>query len=493
MKKYIAILFIGLFCFSLVIDAQTKSFKRGIGVNNPTAKDIEALAPGTSWVYNWGHNIPNFDAALRNNNIVFIPMAWNGINKTTARNLLKDRPEIKYILGFNEPNFTDQAHMTPQQCADRWKDIEEIADEFGLITVGPALNYGSYIIGDPVKWYEEFFRICPTCRVDHIAVHAYMSSIDGFVNSFKKFGKPIWLTEFCEWSTNTNAASQRKMMIKAFDFLEQEPMVHRYAWFKEKGWNGGHPYMQLLDENNGNNGNGVLTELGEIFVNMSSYDNNFYHSIEAQIQSEHYIKMNRIDMEKTTDVNGKINLFSMGTASWVDYNVNIPTAGEYTIFFRISAEFGDDTEVYVAEGGKDNGAVIATKLFEKKGVNVWNTQSVKGTFAAGKQKIRVGFKKGGLRLNWWGISKRDISPSGIETIAVSNDVAIGPNPVKDILNIQTSGNSNEVSLFDISGKCIYFGKNVKEIPMSDFAQGLYMLDVRAENGERVVEKILKEN
>ena len=493
MKKYITILFISLFVFSFTSNAQTKSFKRGIGVNNPTTKDIEALAPGTSWVYNWGHGIPSFDVALRNNGIVFIPMAWNGINKTAIRNLLKDRPEIKYLLGFNEPNFFDQANLTPERAAQRWPDLEEIAEEFNLTLVGPAVNYSpNGPQNEPLRWYEEFFAACKGCRVDHIALHFYQPSADAIKSSiarFKKFGKPIWLTEFCAWEDGTTAASQKALMINTFDYLETDPDIYRYAWFKDKGWNGGHPYMQLLDEKNGNNGNGVLTELGEVFVNMSSYDDNFYFTAGQRMQSEHYIRMNRINMEKTTDVSGKINLSGMNAPlSWVDYNVNIPEAGEYNIFFRLSAEYGDDSEVYVSVDGTE----IATKLFEKKGVGVWNTQSVKGTFAAGKQKIRVGFKKGGLRLNWWAITKSETPPSGIETV-VADGVAVGPNPVKDILNVQTPGNINEVSLFDISGKRIYSGKNINQIPMGSFAQGLYILDIRTENGGRVVEKILKED
>ena len=451
-------------------------------------EDVQALSQGVSWGYNWGHSRTGNDAAFKQYDFEFVPMAWNGLNKDNIRALLKDHPEVKYILGFNEPNFREQANLTPAEAAGKWPDIEEIADEFGLIIVGPAVNYSpDPPYQDPVKWYDEFFAACPDCRVDHIAVHFYMSSagsIRSNVEKFKKYGKPVWLTEFCAWDNNTSAASQKRFMVETLDYLETDPDIFRYAWFKERGWNDGHPFMQLLDARQ----EGVLKELGAVLVHMSSYDENFYFTTEQQIPSAHYIRMNRINMEKTTDVSGNINLCDMSAVSWVDYNVDIPDDGEYTIFFRLSAEYPDESEVRVSVDGKE----VTSMLFEKKGVNVWNTQQCKGVLAKGKQKIRVDFKRGGLRLNWWAISKEEQPPATVETVAVNN-VAVYPNPVKDWLFLQIPGNNNEVSVYDVYGKCIYSGKNVDRMDMSVFTPGIYILNIHYGNGEQKTVKILKEN
>lgn len=252
MKKLFALI-IFIQCIFLSF-SQTRSFKRGLGYNTLLTEDVQALSPGMSWGYNWGHTGSGNDAAFNTYNIEFIPMAWNGINKDGIRSLLSNHPEIKYILGFNEPNFKAQANLSPEAAAAKWKDIEEIADEFGLTIVGPAVNYSPDApYQDPLKWYDDFFAACPTCRVDHIAIHLYMSSasaIKSNVEKFKKYGKPIWLTEFCAWDPNTTAASQQRFLFETIDYLETDPSVYRYAWFKERGWSGGHPYMQLLDRRN---------------------------------------------------------------------------------------------------------------------------------------------------------------------------------------------------------------------------------------------------
>ena len=481
-KRSILTLCIGLLLVP-TLQAQTKSFKRGLSYNTLFPEDIDALSRGVSWVYNWAPD--NNNATLTQYGIDFVPMAWSGLDKTRVRAYLKNHPEVKYILGFNEPNFRAQADLTPTQAAAKWPDIEEIADEFGLKIVSPAVNHSPDApYQDPVKWMDEFFAACTHCRIDHIAVHFYMttvSAIQSNIERFKKYGKPIWLTEFCILEGGT-PASQRHFMVETLNYLETDPDIYRYAWFKDryKGIS-----MNVLDAFK----EGVLTDLGTVFVNMSSYDDDFYFTTEQQIPSVHYIRMKDAHIEKTTDVSGIINLCDMNApVSWIDYNVDIPEAGEYNIFFRLSAEYPDESEVYVSVEEKQ----ITSLHFEKKGVNVWNTQSCKGTFSKGKQKIRIGFKQGGLRLNWWAISKNDQPPAALETIATEN-VAVYPNPVKDLLYLQTPDNRNEISLYDVSGKRIYFGKNVDRIDMSDFSQGMYLLNISAENGVRKVIKLLKEN
>ena len=482
--KHIIIVLIGLSIIAFS-QAQTRSFKRGLCYNSLMTEDVQALSLGVSWGYNWGHTRTGNDTAFILYDFEFVPMAWSGIDKENIRNLLKIHPEVKYILGFNEPNFIKQANLTPTEAAEKWADIEEIADEYGLIIVGPAVNYSpDPPYQDPVRWYDDFFAACKDCRVDHIAVHFYMSSagaIRSNVEKFKKFGKPIWLTEFCAWDNNTSPSSQKKFMIETLDYLETDPDIFRYAWFKERSGEG-HPYMQLLDPRN----EGVLKELGEVYVHMSSYDDNFYFTTEQQIQSEHYIRMNRISMEKTTDVSGDINICDMNVGYWVDYNVDIPEAGEYNVYFRLSAEYEDESEIYVSV----NETEITTLHFEKKGIGIWNTQFCKGIFSEGKQKIRIGFKRGGVRLNWWAISKKEEAPSSIG-IAGVDDTKIFPNPVKDMLNVQAPENTM-VTLRDICGKNVYSAKSPNTIDMSSFIPGMYILDIRYENGERKVEKIIKE-
>lgn len=35
-----------------------------------------------------------------------------------------------YLLTFNEPNFSDQSNMSPQQAADAWPQVEAVATKY---------------------------------------------------------------------------------------------------------------------------------------------------------------------------------------------------------------------------------------------------------------------------------------------------------------------------------------------------------------------------
>lgn len=127
--------------------AQIKSPKRGIGWDEKTQKlsnaPIDKLLPGVSWIYTWGENPQGVADNLGNEDgIMFIPMAWGrNFNETSIRNYIKEHSSVKYLLGFNEPNFAAQANMTPAEAASLWRVLEGIASEFDLRLVAPALNF----------------------------------------------------------------------------------------------------------------------------------------------------------------------------------------------------------------------------------------------------------------------------------------------------------------------------------------------------------------
>jgi hypothetical protein len=481
---------------TFTLQSQTRSFKRGISYSFPLAGDIEAMSKGLYWSYNWGQETDEeIMKAHEDFGVEYIPMAWNGIDKDRIRKFLQAHPDIKYILGFNEPNFKKEASMTPTQAAAKWHEIEEIADEFGLKIVGPAVNYApaagavseaGVVYTDPVQYLDDFFAACPDCRVDYIAVHCYMnysSSLEWYISRFKKYGKPIWLTEFCAWEDSIAEHAQKKYMVDAVNYLENDPDVYRYAWFIGRGMSDGYPYSQLLHRRN----EGELKELGEIFVNMSSYDDNFYFTVPARIPGEHYVKMSGIHLEKTMDESGILNLSDFTEPDWVEYNIDIPVTGEYNIFFRIACLYGATINISANDVSVGTATVSATGDNQK-----WETLQSNVILQSGKQKIRFEITKGKTNLNWWALTQDDMPPAGVYSPSV-NTTYIYPNPVKDILNIQSSGVDMIASLSDITGKTMYHGENVSSIDMSAYPAGMYILVLQPKNGEKKIEKIMKSN
>ena len=254
-------------------EAQAKSAKRGLGYGYHSAEDMKALSPGMSWWYNWSPTPESTAASTAPSvGVSFVPMVWGG--NPTADQLAASIPSgAQYLLGFNEPNFKYQANMTPSQAAAKWPVLEEVARRKSLKLVAPAVNYcgdcvseGGVTFTDPVVYLDAFFKACTNCKVDYIAVHWYacdLSALQWYIGLFKKYNRPIWLTEFACGDRPHDQITldvQKKYMTDAVNYLENEPAVFRYAWFS--GRNNEIPNINLLGSS------GQLTELGKLYVNL---------------------------------------------------------------------------------------------------------------------------------------------------------------------------------------------------------------------------------
>ncbi len=258
--------------------AQTKSPKRGVAYGYHSAADMQALAPGLSWWYNWVA-APETSAAgvYAGLGVDYVPMQWGqtlGNGTVTADQLAANIPNTaRYLLGFNEPNFLLQANLTPNQAAALWPVLEEAARRKNLKLVSPALNYcGNCVTQNGVTYYsptqylDAFFVACPNCRVDYIAVHTYVCEeryLREKIAEVKKYNKPIWLTEFACGdmpAAGITLPVQQKYIMDAVNYLEKDPAIFRYAWFS--GRNGEIPNINLLG------GSGQLTALGQEYVGL---------------------------------------------------------------------------------------------------------------------------------------------------------------------------------------------------------------------------------
>jgi len=251
--------------------ATSSSCKRGVAYNHEDGGDATALSPEIGWWYNWSP-FPDPDAypALRDSGLEFVPMIWTGPPRASidVAGLIRDLPpEARYLLGFNEPNFGEQANLTPAEAAAAWPQLEEIADARGLALVSPALNYcgGSCNETDPFVWMDAFLAACDGCRIDYIAFHWYACSRDALqsiLGRFEAYGRPVWLTEFsCLDAADISVPVQEQYMRDAVAILEADPQVFRYAWFIGRS-STSQPYSLLGDP-------GQLTSLGDTYVGLA--------------------------------------------------------------------------------------------------------------------------------------------------------------------------------------------------------------------------------
>lgn len=281
-----------------VVEAMPKSAKRGVAFSFTQVTDLPLMSPYISWDYNWG-NTPSNDAAMwfDANEMDYCPMCWNGNYSTDKiRAFVAAHPNTKYLLAFNEPNLTDQANMTPSKAAELWPPVVALAKELNLKLVSPAMNYGTLAgYSDPVKWLDEFFSQPGVSinDIDAIAIHCYMSSasaVQGYVEKFEKYNKPIWMTEFCAWDPAPSGyPTQMDYMCAVLHHFEQNPKLARYAWFMPRmsGKVESVPYNQLLDHNYPSE----LTELGKLFCHFSPMDASVWIRANRPIYAHEYMRV----------------------------------------------------------------------------------------------------------------------------------------------------------------------------------------------------------
>lgn len=72
-----------------------------------------------------------------------------------------------------------------------------------------------------------------------------------------------------------------------------------------------------------------------------------------------------------------------------------------------------------------------------------------------------------------------------------NDFVLYPNPVQDILHLETTEKIHEIALYSITGKRLQSWEEQSEIDLSLFASGNYLLKIITDNNQTIVKQILK--
>ena len=215
------------------------------GVANSPAAQLQGV--GATWCYNWGTTPKATDC----NDPLFVPMVWGSGDVASAIQQIGAKG-YKTVLGFNEPNKSDQANMTVDQAIALWPDL----------TSDPNIRVGSPAVSDDGRaWLEQFMTQVKAkgLRVDFIAMHWYgwnagsckASQLEGAVTWASQWGLPVWITEFgCMGSSNPDEQTVLSFFKDAVPMLQGHPLVERYAWYP---WN---TYNDLYDDQ------GAQTALG---------------------------------------------------------------------------------------------------------------------------------------------------------------------------------------------------------------------------------------
>ena len=406
------------------VPSQGKSPKRGICTNfrhrdaNGVALMPSILGEGVSWCYNWSHNPLDSGtwSTLLANGMTCYPMVWNaGFSQTNIATFMAADPNSDYVLAYNEPNLTDQANMTPAQAAKEWPGFVQAAKSLGLKIVGPAVNYGTLAgYGDPVVWYDEFLSQPGVSLddIDAIALHSYMPNGEALktlmIRKFKKYGKPIWLTEYANGEAQ-DVSSQMQFCQEATIYLEADPAVEKYAWFMDSIGSNSKPHFWMIsnDETSIGGNPSSISDLGRLYTGLSTLDKDHYYDVDVNIPAEHYSGQvveesagedswgEYVETNITQDIYGNLEIRNLSGTKWVEYNVNIPRTSKYRIDFRYRTAIESVVKIDC------EGAISAiASLPATTSLQPYSTYGVEMTLPAGKNTVRLTVPTGNVNLNW---------------------------------------------------------------------------------------------
>ena len=220
----------------------TVSFIRVVNWEWVTKKGWAGYSPNDlklincTWRYDWSAS------GQTESDIEYVPikqnLGWPGWNEITTKT------NVSHILGYNEPDQTDQSNLTVSEALSGWPEYMKT-----------GLRIGSPAVANPFgSWLYNFLDSCDAknYRVDYVVVHCYWGgkSPQNWYNDLKyiadKTKRPLWITEWnngANWTTESwpnrtsdglflteaNAQKQLNDIKGILQVLDTASFVERYA------------------------------------------------------------------------------------------------------------------------------------------------------------------------------------------------------------------------------------------------------------------------
>lgn len=201
----------------------------------------------------------------------------------------------------------------------------------------------------------------------------------------------------------------------------------------------------------GFNLNNIEFELEQISEECQIYET------PSLIEAENYCSMSGVVEEPCTDVGGGTDIGSINQGDWLEYKVDVLTAGDYTFTFRIATP-ERRTKLDLQTDGI---SLAEIALPNTGGWQTWGSTTETVYLQSGVQYIRLSNPgRKGYNINWIDIQPTAMKRTEIKNVLEENlnkGIRIYPNPVVDRLYID-SGNDNgpnHVKIFDLNGKLVF--------------------------------------
>ena len=213
--------------------------KRGVCQSTNTLDFGQKLVDlKANWYYTWG-----LEPSAAVTGVEFVPMFWGASSVTKANcdkiNKLYEEGKVFYVLGFNEPDLSEESNMSVADALDLWEFLCENLDS-RIKLVSPAPSYPTR------QWLVDFMEGVAQrgLRCDYVAVHMYAGigtqNYQTVIRDvYNQFGKKVWITEFAPRDDNaknngynsyteSRVLDQMQTLLPAYEGMNE---VFRYSWF----------------------------------------------------------------------------------------------------------------------------------------------------------------------------------------------------------------------------------------------------------------------
>ncbi|MDA3893438.1 MAG: carbohydrate-binding protein [Salinivirgaceae bacterium] len=138
---------------------------------------------------------------------------------------------------------------------------------------------------------------------------------------------------------------------------------------------------------------GELSNSDQVVLTVESDGN--VAVIPGIIQAEEWTDMLGVQTEPTTDIGGGINVGWIDAGDWMEYEVNVTTAGTYTVNVRVAAAGTAQKTLEIQAANTATVVFTATSSWQG-----WITESASISLDAGVQTIRLYATSTGFNVNW---------------------------------------------------------------------------------------------
>ena len=195
--------------------------------------------------------------------------------------------------------------------------------------------------------------------------------------------------------------------------------------------------------------------------------------IPGYVEAEDFIFQEGLSTEETSDVNGGLNIGYTDIGDFADYLVLVTETGEYDINFRAASENQSGSILLQLISGSDIQNLTQISLPITGGWQSWETVSASTNLTEGSYKLRMKVIQPGFNLNW---IEFDFTGNSMGTDDNEIDrIRLFPNPVSEILNINTKYQNFKIEIYDMIGKKIFNAENLNSINVRDYDDGVYLL------------------